>query len=472
MKPLNLVILLLASLLGVASVHAATAPAPLTSHQQLARDIFRELIEINTVTATGDTAQAADAMAARLLAAGLPAADVKVFKPAPKKGNLVARLRGTGARKPIVLLAHLDVVEARREDWSFDPFKLTEQDGYFYGRGTIDVKHMAAIFVAALIRLKQDAFQPDRDLVLVLSTDEEASSPGGPFGIEWLLKHHRDLLYSEYALNGDAGGLGLKDGRPFRMGFQTSEKVYQDYWLEVRNPGGHSSLPTKDNAIYRLAAGLTRLAQFDFPVQLNETTRTYFERMAGVEKGQLALDMKAVTQPNPDAEAVARLSAIPIYNAQLRSTCVATRVEAGHANNALPQTARALVNCRVLPGEPVEAFRATLVSVLADDQIAVTPVEAAIPSPVSPLHPQVFGTFEKLTGEFWPGTPVIPMMETGGTDGLFLRNAGIPTYGVDACGGDMLENRAHGKDERLAVKSFYEGLEFTYRLVKLLSGGA
>jgi acetylornithine deacetylase/succinyl-diaminopimelate desuccinylase-like protein len=256
------------------------------------------------------------------------------------------------------------------------------------------------------------------------------------------------------------------------MGFQTSEKVYQDYWLEVRNPGGHSSLPTKDNAIYRLAAGLTRLARFDFPVQLNETTRTYFERMAGVEKGQLALDMKAVTQPNPDAEAVARLAAIPIYNAQLRSTCVATRVEAGHANNALPQTARALVNCRILPGEPVEAVRATLIRVLADDQIAVTPVGAATPSPVSPLHPQVFGAFEKLTAEFWPGTPVIPMMDVGATDGLFLRNAGIPTYGVDACGGDMLENRAHGKDERLLVKSFYEGFEFIYRLVKSLSGGA
>ena len=467
MKTSNLVILALTALLGFAAGTGAFAATPLlTAHQQLARDIYRELIEINTVTATGDTAQAADAMAARLRAGGLPDADVQVFKPAPRKGNLVARLRGTGARKPIVLLAHLDVVEARREDWSFDPFKLTEQDGFFYGRGTTDVKHMVAIFVATFVRLKQDGFRPDRDLVLVLSTDEEASSP---YGIEWLLKHHRDLLDAEYAWNGDSGGLGLKDGRPFRMGFQTSEKVYQDYWLEVRNPGGHSSKPTKDNAIYRLAAGLTRLAQFDFPVQLNETTRAYFERMAGVEKGQLALDMRAVTQPNPDVGAVARLSAIPVYNAQLRSTCVATRVEAGHANNALPQTARALVNCRVLPGEPVEAVRETIIRVLADDQIAVTEVEPATPSPPSPLHPQVFGAVEKLTAEFWPGTPVIPMMETGGTDGLFLRNAGIPTYGIDGCGGDLFDVRAHGKDERLPVKSFYEGLEFSYRLVKELS---
>ena len=456
---------------GIPVGGSTAATAPLTTHQQLARDIFRELIEINTVTATGDTALAADAMAARLRAAGLPAADVQVFKPAPKKGNLVARLRGTGARKPIILMAHLDVVAARREDWSFEPFKLTEQDGFFYGRGTTDVKHMAASFVATLIRLKQEGHRLDRDLVIVLETDEEATSPGGPNGIEWLLQHHRDLLNCEYALNGDAGGLGLKEGRPYRMSIQTSEKVYQSYRLEVRNPGGHSSKPTKDNAIYRLAAGLTRLAQHEFPVQLTDTTRTYFQRMAAMETGQLALDMKAVTQPNPDSGAVVRLSAIPNYNAQLRTTCVATRVEGGHADNALPQTAWASVNCRVLPGESVDAVWQAIVRVLADEQISVTPIGTAVPSPPSPLHPQVFGAIEKLTAEFWPGTLVIPTMGTGATDGLCLRNAGIPTYGVDNCGTDMFENRAHGKDERLPVKSFYEGLEFTYRLVKMLSGG-
>ena len=459
--------LLLAGLSLAGQTAPAAAAAPLTAHQELARDIYRELIEINTVTATGDTARAADAMAARLRAGGLPAADVQVFKPAPRKGNLVARLRGTGARKPILLMAHLDVVEARREDWSFDPFKLTEQDGFFYGRGTTDVKDMAAGFVASLIRLKQEGFRPDRDIILVLETDEET---GAGNGIDWLLKNHRDLLDAEYALN-EGGGLGLKDGRPFEMDFQTCEKVYQSYWLEVRNPGGHSSRPTKDNAIYRLAAGLTRLAQFDFPVQLNETSRTYFERVAAVETGQMALDMKAVTAPEPDAGAVARLSAIPRYNAQLRTTCVATRVEAGHADNALPQTARAMVNCRVLPGESVDAVRETIVRVLADEKISVTPAGNATPSAPSPLNPEVLHAMEKLTGEFWLGTPVIPRMLTGATDGLFLRNAGIPTYGVDGFGTDMFDNRAHGKDERMPVKSFYEGVEFGYRLVKALSGG-
>jgi acetylornithine deacetylase/succinyl-diaminopimelate desuccinylase-like protein len=448
----------------------AAAPVPPPVQQQLARDIYRELIEINTVTATGDTAQAADAVAARLRAGGLPEADVQVFKPAPKKGNLIARLRGTGARKPIILMAHLDVVDARREDWSFDPFTLTEKDGFFYGRGTTDDKAMAAGFVATLIRLRQEGYRPDRDLILVLETDEESSSPGGPYGIPWLLQNHRGLLDAEYALN-EGGGLGMKSGRPMEMDFQTSEKVYQSYWLEVRNPGGHSSLPSKENAIYRLAAGLTRLAAFDFPVHLNETTRVYFERAAALEEGQMALDMKAASQERPDPSAIARLSAIPIYNAQLRTTCVATRLEAGHADNALPQTARALVNCRILPGETPDEIRQTIIRVLADDQISVTAPRNATPSPASPVNRELLATVEKLTQEFWPGTPVIPTMVTGATDGRSLRNAGVPTYGVDGFGGDLLDVRAHGKDERMPVKSFYEGIEFSYRLVKALSGG-
>jgi acetylornithine deacetylase/succinyl-diaminopimelate desuccinylase-like protein len=451
------------------SVPAQAAAAPHTS-QQLAHDIYRELIEINTVTASGDTGKAADAMAARLRAAGLPAADVQVFKPLPRKGNLVARLRGTGLRKPILLMAHLDVVEALRTDWSFDPFKLTETDGFFYGRGTTDDKYNVAGFVSTLIRLKQEGYRPDRDIVLLLETDEETGDENTA-GMTWMLKNHRDLLDAEYALN-EGGGLWMKEGRPFDMGFQTCEKIYQSYWLEVRNRGGHASMPTKDNAIYRLAAGLTRLAQFDFPVQLNETTRAYFERMATVEKGQMAADMKAVTLANPDPAAVARLSAIPLYNAQLRTTCVATRVEAGHADNALPQTARAMVNCRVLPGESVDAVRETIVRVLEDDQISVTPAEKTMLGPPSPLNPDLLRIVEKLTEEFWPGTPVIPTMETGATDGLYLRNAGIPTYGVDGFGTDMLDVRAHGKDERMPVKSFYDGVEFSYRLVKALTGGA
>ena len=472
MKVFRIVALFLTALLSLTGVGAFGEPPKLSTHQQLARDIYRELIEINTVTATGDTAQAAEAMAARLRTAGLPAADVLVLKPTPKKGNLVARLRGSGARQPILLLAHLDVVEALREDWSFDPFKLIEQDGFFYGRGTTDNKHMAAIFVAVLIRLQQEGYQLNRDIILVLGTDEEALSPGGPYGIEWLLQHHRDLLDAEYALNGDAGGLGLKNESPFLMVFQTSEKVYQSFWLEVRNSGGHSSLPKKENAIYRLASGLGRLAQYEFPIQFNETTRAYFERLTSLETAQTAADMKAAIQPRPDVDAVARLSTVPRHNAQLRTTCVATRFEAGHADNALPQTARAMINCRILPGEDPREVQATIIRVLADPKISVTPIDAAIFSPPSPLNPEVLGAVETLTAEFWPGTPVIPAMSTGATDGLFLRNAGIPTYGIDSCGTDLDDVRAHGKDERMPVKSFYEGLEFSYRLVRLLSSGS
>lgn len=441
---------------------------PLTANEQLARDIFQELIEINTVTATGDTAKAAAAMAARMRAAGFTGADVQVITPAPRKGNLVVRLHGTGARKPILLLAHLDVVDAKREDWSVDPFKFLEKDGYFYGRGTSDDKYMAAAFIANLIRYKQEGYKPNRDIIVALETDEENGDADG-YGIKWLLKNHRDLIDAEYALN-EGGGVGLKYGKSYENDVQTSEKVYLSYRLEVKNPGGHSSLPSKDNAIYRLAEGLVRLGKFDFPLKLNETTRTYFQRMSEVEAGQIAADMKAVTLPDPDASAVARLSATPDNNAQLRTTCVATRLEAGHADNALPQTARALVNCRILPGEPVDEVQKTLVKVLADEQISITPVKEPTSSPPSPLNREIMEAVEKLTAEFWPGTPVIPTMATGATDGLYLRNAGIPTYGNDGFGGDILDVRAHGKDERLLVKSFFEGLKYEYRLVKMLSG--
>src|SRR6266566_8015053 len=340
-----------------------------TAQQQLAVDIYKELVEINTVTETGDTARAAEAMAARLRTAGFSSADVQVFTPAPHKGNLVARLRGTGARNPILLLAHLDVVEAKREDWSVNPFKFLEKDGYFYGRGSLDDKAMAAIFVANLIRYKREGYKPDRDIIVALETDEEILDANA-LGIQWLLKNHRDLIDAEFAFN-EGGSAQSKDGKPYINRLQTSEKVSVTYRLEVKNPGGHSSLPARDNAIYRLADALGRLAKFDFPVKLNETTRGSFERMSALETGQLGADMKAMTLAKPDPEAIARLSAKPVYNAQLRTTCVATMLEGGHAFNALPQLARATVNCRVLPGEPVEEVQKTLVGVLADDQIAV-----------------------------------------------------------------------------------------------------
>src|SRR5215475_1609619 len=459
---------------AIAACLCFAAPAtaqPSSPQQQLAFDIYKELVEINTVTATGDTFRAAEAMAARLRANGIAAADIQVFNPAPRKGNLVARLRGTGVRRPILLLAHLDVVEARREDWSVDPFKLTEKDGYFYGRGSGDDKFMAAAFVANLIRYKQDGYQPDRDIIVALETDEEILDRDA-LGIQWLLKNHRDLIDAEFALN-EGGPVGLKHGKPIRISVQTSEKISLSYQLEVKNRGGHSSLPRADNAIYRLAEGLVRLSRFSFPFKLNETTRAYFARTAELENDQIAADIRSVisSRPDPAALSLTRLSANPVYNAQLRTTCVATLLEGGHAYNALPQAARATVNCRIMPGEPVDEVKATLVRVLADPQISVSQSGQPVLSAPSPLNEEIMGAIANVAAEFWPGTPIVPVMSAGATDGSYLRNAGIPTYGHSGLASDVDDVRSHGKDERVAVKSFREGSEYLYRLVKRLSGG-
>lgn len=440
---------------------------PLTAHQQLARAIFKELIEINTTDSTGDVTKASEAAAARLRAAGFASDDVQVVGPSAKKRNLVARLRGTGRVKPMLLIAHLDVVEARRSDWSFDPFVFLERDGYYYGRGTSDIKSGAAALVATLIRLKQENFKPDRDLIVALTADEEGGSANG---VNWLLQNRRDLIDAEYCLNLDGGGGELQKGVKIANELQTSEKVYLSFVLETKNSGGHSSLPVRDNAIYHLAGGLSRLATYDFPVRLNETTRAFFERMSGVEKGDVARDMKAVTAQPPDPAAVARLAAAsPYHNALMRTTCVATRLEAGHADNALPQRARATVNCRLLPDESPKDVQDTLVRVLADPAIAVTAVNAPRPSPASPLRPDITRAMEQVTNQMWPGVPVVPIMSTGATDGLILRRAGMPVYGVSGLFDDIDDVRAHGKDERMAVWAYFDGIEFMYRLVKALS---
>jgi acetylornithine deacetylase/succinyl-diaminopimelate desuccinylase-like protein len=458
------------ALIGALLASAPAGAEGLTPQQQAAYDIYKELIEIDTTTATGDTGRAAEAMAARLKAAGFPDADVHTFSPAPRKGNLVARLHGSGARKPILLVAHLDVVPAKREDWSVDPFKLIEQDGYFYARGSSDDKYMAASFIANLIRYKQEGYKPDRDIIVALETDEEILDADG-LGIQWLLKNHRDLIDAEFALN-EGGGVGLKDGKPIRNSIQTSEKVSVSYQLEVRNSGGHSSVPRKDNAIYHLAEGLVRLSKFDFPLHLNETTRAYFERTAQSEDGQTASDMRAVLADPPDAAALARLSVSPFYNAQLRTACVATMLQGGHAVNALPQLAQAQVNCRVIPGEPIDEIKVTLERVLADDQIKVTQTSRAVLSEPSKLNEEIVGAIEKLSHDYWPDAVVMPIMSTGATDGSYLRNAGIPTYGHSGLANEIGDIRAHGKDERIPVKSFYQGNEYLYRLVRMLSGGA
>jgi acetylornithine deacetylase/succinyl-diaminopimelate desuccinylase-like protein len=455
--------------LAMASLATTAAPADtLSPRQQRAVDIYKELVEINTVTETGDTARAADAMAARLRAAGFADADVQVFKPAPRKGNLVARLHGTGARKPILLLAHIDVVEAKPEDWTTDPFKLVEKDGYFYGRGSGDDKYMAATFVANMIRYKEEGYRPDRDIILALETDEENLDADG-LGIQWLLKNHRDLIDAELALN-EGGGVGLKRGKAIRNSVQTSEKVSVSYRLEVTNKGGHSSVPSSDNAIYHLAEGLSRLGKFAFPLDLNATTRQSFERAAELETPEVASDIRSVLAVAPDPAALARLSANPAYNAQLRTTCVATMLEGGHAYNALPQTARAVVNCRILPNEKVEDVAATLKRVLADDKISISQVKPEVLSPPSAIDEALLAAIEKTSAEFWPGAPVVPVMSAGATDGSYLRNAGIPTFGHSGLAGDVDDVRAHGKDERVRVKSFFDGQEYLYRLVKRLSG--
>lgn len=451
-----------------ALVALAAAPrqaGPSGADRLLARDIYRELIEINTTDSLGNTPLAARAMARRLRSAGFPAADVRVLiGPDARHGNLVARYRGSGAGgRPIIVFAHLDVVPARRADWSVEPFKLLEKDGWFYGRGTTDDKVGDAILVADFIRLKRAGFSPTRDLILVLTGDEETAGSC----IQWLVTKHRDLIDAGFALNTDAGGGVLRDGRQVMFQVQASEKVYVTYALEATDKGGHSSLPRPaDNPIYRLARGLERLADYQFPLRLNEVSRAFFERAAAIEPGQLGADMRGVLQDPPDSGALARLSAAPFYNSKLRTTCVATMLAAGHAENALPQSARATVNCRILPDEPAAEVEAAIRRLVADDRITIRATYPAIPSPSSPLTPDLMTPIERLVGDQFPGVPVVPVMEAGATDGLFLRNAGIPTYGVSAVFEDPNDIRAHGRDERLRVTSFYDALEFWYHMMR------
>ena len=453
-------------LLAAASLRAQVDDAT----KQLAHDIFKQLVEINTTDSVGSTTVAAEAMAARLRDAGFPAGEVQVLGPNARKGNLVVRLHGTGARKPLLMICHLDVVEAKREDWSTDPFQFIEKDGYFYGRGTEDVKDGDAILVTMMIRFQIEGYRPDRDIILALTADEEGGTSNG---VDWLLRNHRELIDAEYILNPDAGSFEMQNGKRLLIGVQASEKLYADFQLEVKNKGGHSSEPRPDNAIYSLTDGLAKIARYQFPLEINDVTRAYFSRMADLVGGQTGADMKAILRTPPDPAAVARLSESAYYNGHLRTTCVATRLEAGHANNALPQNARANVNCRIFPGHPPEEIRQTLIQILGDAQISVTRVETATshlkPSPSSTLSPFVMGAIEKVSTAMWPGVPVVPSMDAGASDGAISRAAGIPTYGIAGVWTDIDDDRAHGRDERVGVDAFYEGVDFYYRLVKTLS---
>ena len=447
-------------LAAVPSVVAAQAPDP----RILERQLLEELIEINTSDSAGRTREAAEAMARHLVAAGMPAADVRVVGADPKYQSLVARYRGRNpSQKPILLMAHLDVVDARKEDWTFDPYEFREVEGYYYGRGTADNKAGAAMLVSNFIRYRKEGYVPERDLIIVLTADEETSSGS----IKWLMTEQRALVDADYALNTDAGGGELQDGKPVVFAVQTAEKVYLTFQLEVRNKGGHSSVPIADNAIYRLSDGLSRLAKYTFPVTLTETSKAFFERGAVAQPAAIAADMRAVARSG-DAAAARRLAEVPLYNATMRTTCVATRLFAGHADNALPQLARATVNCRLLPGYSPDSAQALLGRILADTAIHISRVAEPTASPASPLRADIMEPVEQLAKKMWPGVTIVPEMSTGATDGLYVRNAGIPVYGVSAVFERVDDIRAHGRDERIGVKAYHDAARYWYELVKTL----
>ena len=455
-------LLLFLSLSGAA---LAADTMPPDAEQRVAREIYKEMIEVKSGFTTGTTTPIAQSIAARFKAAGFAASDIFVGGAAPNKANVVVRYRGAGARKPILLLAHTDVVEAKREDWTVDPFVFLEKDGYFYGRGTADDKAQAAVWVATLLRFKREGYRPDRDLILALTADEEG---GGPFnGVDWLLQKHRDLIESEFALNEGARGM-LVNGKRVEHHIGLAEKQFLNLRLEVRNKGGHSARPVPDNAIYHLAGALHRLSTFGFDFQLTDITREYFRQSAKSESGSLAADLNRVAEG--DVAAMKRVAASsPPLNAMMRTTCVATQLEGGHATNALPQLAAANINCRLLPDDNVARVIAELKKAIADDQVAISITTYEGASPASPLRDDIMKAFNRITDTMWPGVITVPTMAVGGSDGRYLRLAGIPTYGVQGFFQDRDDVRAHGRDERMLVRSFYEGQTFLYEFVKALS---
>ncbi len=459
----------------------AAAAAPEAGPASPAREILKELIEINTTDSSGSTTLAAEAMSARLRGAGFAAADLAVLGPDARKGNLVVRYRGRRASrlKPILLIGHLDVVEARREDWSTDPFKLVEQDGYFYGRGTLDMKGDDAILVAAFLRMKREGYVPDRDLILALTADEE----GGAFnGVDWLLTTHRQLIDAEFVINPDGGRVATERGRPVAVEIEATEKLYADFEVSATNPGGHSSLPKPDNAIYQVADALALLQRTPFPLELNPVTREYFTQIARIETPQNAADLRAMLQDPPDEAAVRRLSQDTHFNATLRTTCTPTMISGGHAFNALPQKAAVNVNCRILPGHSQEDIRLQLVRLFADPGLSVryradsgamadqAPDRSVMKPP--PPREDVLGPLRRAAAQSWPGVPVVPIMETVATDSLHTMMAGIPSYGICGLAFDRDDDHRHGRDERVKVKSFDDAVEFYYRFLKALSSGS
>ena len=465
---------LLAFLLAGLPVSPLAAQPADPGNKELAfRAVYKQLVEINTTLSSGSCTIAAHAMADQLRAAGVKEEDIHVIVPSewPQQGNLVATLHGSlPDEEAILLLAHIDVVEANRADWERDPFTLIEEDGYFYGRGAADDKSMAAIFVDVMKGLNESQYPLRRSVKLALTCGEE--TPNTFNGARYLLEHHRDLINAKFALNEGGGGRLSGDGTPLYQGIQAGEKLYQDYQFEVRNPGGHSSRPRADNAIYQLTAALERVSQHVFPIEFNSTTRSFFERMAKLEtQPQVASDMLDILTTPPNPEALARLTLNPSLNAILHTTCVATQVSAGHAKNALPQRATANVNCRIFPGNTAENIRLTLEQVVGDASVTITfadPPEKTSPAPQ--LTRDIMQPIETLSEQMWPGVPVIPSMIAGGTDGRFLTPAGIPTYGVSGLFTDPGAVNAHGLNEKVPVKSLYASREFLEQLVKVYAG--
>jgi acetylornithine deacetylase/succinyl-diaminopimelate desuccinylase-like protein len=457
-----------ALLVASALMGTSASAAPEAREPALAREILRELIDTRSTHDVGTT-ELARKIQTRLLAAGFAALDAQLLIPSdhPRAGNVVARLHGRGKGKPVLYLCHLDVVAANPEDWTRDPFHLTEDDGWLYGRGTIDMKGQDAAVLAALLDLKSEGFIPERDIIVAFTADEE--SGGERNGVDWLLTEHRDLVDADLVINPDGGEAGMKAGRRLYVGVQTSEKMSMAFEAEVTDKGGHSSRPTADNPIYRLSEGLARLSKFRFPVHLTETTRQYFERRAAIETGATKSDMLAAAKTPPDSAALERLSAVVETNILLRTTCTATQIEGGHAQNALPQRARATLQCRIIPGESQDSVRDTLARVLDDPTIKISVITAATPSPESPISGKVLPTVEKVAHQLWPTVVILPQMGAGASDSKYTRLVGMPSYGIDGMFDDLDDARAHGRDERIGVAAFGQEVDFTYRLMREVS---
>jgi len=460
---------------------AQSAPALPDKDRALARDLFKELIETNTQDSDGSVTAAAQKMRQRLLDAGFPAEDLVLAGPNDRKQNLVARYRGKpgSTLKPILTICHLDVVEARKADWTTDPYQFVEKDSYFYGRGTQDIKEEDAALVETFIRMKREGYVPDRDLIIALTADEEG---GASNGVSWLLEHRPDLMRAEFVINPDAGGLELRGGKPSEFDVEATEKLYADFEVTATNPGGHSSQPRPDNAIYELVHALAKLEASPFPMELNAVTRGELEakaKIAARTDPQRAELIRAVLANPPDPVAVAEFSKDPTDNATLRTTCVATMVNAGHARNALPGTAKANVNCRILPGHSQEEIRQKLIQIFSDPKLTVNYVNDAgeVLGPGSakksmeppPEREDVYGPLRGAAEEMWPGVPVVSSMSTGASDSIITMGAGIPSYGVSGMGVDFDDDRAHGRDERIRTEAFYEGVEFRYLFMKALT---